>query len=302
MARRSRPDADSVAHMPSTEHDSLCELFRQRPSLAAEMLGDILGTRLPDYRVAHLRSETVTDDRLAERHADAVVEFCAAESGDKLFAVVVEIQLRQDRAKHYSWPFYLMGVRDRLKCDAYLLVVCLDRKTANWCSRTINLGHPGMTLTPIVLSPDDIPYVIDPAEAARLPELAVMSAMVHGRERSSGKKVLATLHHAYDALDAEHRTRYHAFVCDVLPKWARIYLEQQLSLTEYEYKNEFSRTHVAEGKRAARREDILANLEARGIEVSDEVRDRIMHCTDLDLLRTWHNRAATAIAVDELFD
>jgi hypothetical protein len=51
------------------------------------------------------------------------------------------------------------------------------RATAAWASRAIDLGHPGMTLKPIVLGPEQIPQVVEPEEAIRTPELAVLSAL-----------------------------------------------------------------------------------------------------------------------------
>jgi hypothetical protein len=61
-----------------------------------------------------------------------------------------------------------------------------------------------MTLTPIVLGPDQIPQVVEPDEAARTPELAVLSALAHGG-RQDGGETLETLVDAYRALDADHR-------------------------------------------------------------------------------------------------
>jgi hypothetical protein len=42
-----------------------------------------------------------------------VVEYWEAK---RSFAVIVEVQGRDDEDKPYSWPFYLMGLRHRLRC------------------------------------------------------------------------------------------------------------------------------------------------------------------------------------------
>ncbi len=47
---------------------------------------------------------------------------------------------------------------------------------------------------------------------------------------------------------------------------------------------------------------VLRALAARGIEVPDDARDRITACTDLDQLDIWVSRAATADAIEELFE
>jgi hypothetical protein len=190
--------------MPSSKHEAICEMVRSRPALAAEIVGRSLGVSLPRYGDARIRSENVTDDRLAELRADAVIEYWEKKRN---FALIVEVQGDEDKDKLYSWPFYLMGLRYRLRCPVKLLVVCPVPAVARWASRPIDLDHPGMTLTPLVLGPDQIPQVIEPDEAARTPELAVLSAMAHGG-RPDGAKTLESLVDAYGALDPDHRALY----------------------------------------------------------------------------------------------
>jgi hypothetical protein len=45
----------------------------------------------------------------------------------------------------------------------------------------------------------------------------------------------------------------------------------------------------------------LVVLEARGINVSDEVRERVTACDDLELLDRWLVRAATVASAEEIF-
>lgn len=49
-------------------------------------------------------------------------------------------------------------------------------------------------------------------------------------------------------------------------------------------------------------EDVLLVLETRGIDVPDEIRERITGCDNPDLLRHWLTRAVTATDAAELFD
>ncbi|GAA1271299.1 hypothetical protein [Streptomyces javensis] len=46
---------------------------------------------------------------------------------------------------------------------------------------------------------------------------------------------------------------------------------------------------------------MLRVLEKRGIASPPETRDRITHCTDLDALDRWFDRAFTVSTADELF-
>jgi hypothetical protein len=57
-----------------------------------------------------------------------------------------------------------------------------------------------------------------------------------------------------------------------------------------------------EGKSEAKAEAILAFLAARGIAVDDEIRARIMGCTDIATLDRWITRAATAASVAEVVE
>ncbi|WP_225078001.1 MULTISPECIES: hypothetical protein [unclassified Streptomyces] len=57
----------------------------------------------------------------------------------------------------------------------------------------------------------------------------------------------------------------------------------------------------AEGRAEGRAEDVLLVLERRGVEISEEDRERIVGCADLDTLSIWFARAITATSTAELF-
>ncbi|MFI6936713.1 hypothetical protein [Streptomyces sp. NPDC050287] len=57
----------------------------------------------------------------------------------------------------------------------------------------------------------------------------------------------------------------------------------------------------AEGEAKGRAEAILRVLGARGIEISDPVRGRVMGCTDLDVLGAWLGRSLSVTSAEELF-
>ncbi|WP_249350135.1 hypothetical protein [Microbispora sp. H10836] len=56
-----------------------------------------------------------------------------------------------------------------------------------------------------------------------------------------------------------------------------------------------------EGRAEGEIEAILAVLDARGLDIPSEARERISRCSDLHLLEKWIRRAATAKSVDDLF-
>jgi hypothetical protein len=68
----------------------------------------------------------------------------------------------------------------------------------------------------------------------------------------------------------------------------------------YEYRSEFARHYVAQGKAEGKAQALLQFLEARGLEVPEEVRLRITGCTDEALLDTWIRRSVTAASAREV--
>src|SRR5687767_1734086 len=99
--------------MPSALHEAIVELFRHRPVLAAELLRETLAVPLPAFESARIESATFTDLTPPEYHADLVV-LLAADA--PVLGIVVEVQLRIDGQKRYSWPHYAASLRVRLSC------------------------------------------------------------------------------------------------------------------------------------------------------------------------------------------
>lgn len=274
------------------------ELFRHRPSLAAELLSGSLGVKVPEFERARVDSGDLTDLSPTEYRADAVVTFTAGDV--PVLTVVVEAQLSRDRRKRRTWPVYVTTLHARFGCPAALLVVCADKRTARWCGEPIEVGHPGFVLRPLVVGPERVPVVTDAGEAVRSPELAVLSAMTAGSRPEQGE-VFRALLAALESVDHERAGLYADVVLAALPEAARHHLEAMMVIDTYEYQSEFARRYFGQGKAEGEAEAVLAVLDARGVEVPTEARDRIAGCTDLDELETWVRRAATATSVDDLF-
>src|SRR5665213_2168767 len=83
------------------------------------------------------------------------------------------------------WWAYLGALRSRYRCAAVLVVVTPSARVARWARTPIPLGHPGTTLTPLVIGPDDVPVVDDATLALADPELGVLSAIVHGHSTAA---------------------------------------------------------------------------------------------------------------------
>ncbi|KFE68652.1 hypothetical protein [Hyalangium minutum] len=295
--------------MASMQHEGLLLLFRNRPTLAPELLRDALGLKLPAWTEARVESAELTEVVPTEYRADLVVLLL---EGKPIFAIVVEVQLSRDEDKRKTWPLYLTSLRSRVGCPTALLVVAPDASVARWCAQPIELGHPGFTLHPLVAGPGAIPVVTNEQEACQDPELAVLSAMAHGREEV-GMAVAQTVMNALGDLDTERVRLYVDLAMSSLSEAARGALEALMQSGKYEYQSEFARKYVAQGREEGLREGLqqgryegeraalLEVLNARGLQVDETTLHRIMGCSDLAQLKSWLRKAATAQSTQELF-
>jgi hypothetical protein len=204
--------------MVSMRHECLVDLFRNRPSLAAEILVEVLGVELPRYDEARVASIDLTETQPAEYRADIVI--LLLDGGTPVRVIIVEVQLKKDDEKRFTWPAYLAVSRDRHRCPAHLLVVAPDSGVAAWCAEPIEMGVPGFVLRPPVLRREEIPVVTDHAEAARRPELGVLSAMAFG-ESEQGPSIMEAVLPAIQGLDDERARFYYDLVYNSIGEAAR---------------------------------------------------------------------------------
>ena len=217
--------------------------------------------------------------------------------------MILEVQLppkNQDdiRAKRAAWPRYTVWQWANTGLPAYLVVVTPSRAVERWASQPIPIGHPGFVLSPIVLGPSNMP-VIERELGLAVPELAVVSAIVHGRG-ARAEEVATLALEAVLALDPERRKLYVDAVLAVLRPGVRQKIEAMMA-QKHEYMSDFARRYVAEGKAEGKAEGeakgkaegVLRVLEARGFAVPAEVAERVRACRDLATLDAWLVRAAT---------
>jgi hypothetical protein len=291
--------------MPSLLHESLVELFRNRPSLAPEVMRDLLGVQIPEYTRAVVRPGELTQVVPTEYRADLVV---LLKRKKPVLAIVVEVQLDRDRDKPWTWPVYIAALRERLRCPVSLLVVTLKRSVAKWCSRPIEVGPGWPPLVPCVLAPGSVPLVTDPTVAKQAPELAVLSAQAYGKGKQGLKVALAALG-ATVGLDESRALFYTDLIMAALSEAARKALEGMLR-EGYQYQSDFAKKYFgaglaegeARGEAKGKAEGLLTILSVRGIAVPDDIRERTLSCQDLEQLDAWLRKAATAESLDEVFE
>jgi len=281
--------------MPSLEHDAPLLLFQDEPRLAATLVQDAFGLRLPEYTSVVLGSAEVTSVVPTEFRADAVT---VLRDGDvDMLAIIVEVQRRPDPVKRRSWPVYLATLHARLRCPVVLLVYCADTSTARWCGEPIDLGHGRFTLRPLVAGPASVPAITDPDEAAADPALAILSALTH-----PAKPVVEAMAHGLNKIEPEKAAEYTHAILGLLPAAARAHLETIMrNRLNFTYSSPFTDELRAEGAAQEGSRAVLVVLAKRGVAVTDEVTQRVRACTDLDLLHAWLERALEVGTAEELF-
>jgi hypothetical protein len=263
-----------------------------------------LDVSLPPYTQAHLVSTDLTEIQPAEYRADAVVVLLDRDIPVRV--IIVEVQLAVDPRKRFSWPAYVTVSRAIHGCPAALLVVAPEPVVARWCAEPIETGVPGFVLRPPVLRRTAVPVVDDPEEAARRPELGVLSALAHG-ETGQGTTIAAAVLPVVRGLDDNRSRLYYDLVYNFLNQAARRALEGMMG---YEYQTDFARKYVAQGRAEGRAEGrteeaaraLLTVLRARGIAVPDAVREQILAQTDPERLERWLEKAAVAASVAAVLD
>ena len=298
VAKLTRNPLSGGEAMPSISHEAPLELLRGDPRLAAVLLRG-LGVAIPGSADAAMAPSDLTASVPTELRADAVVMLSGADGGQ--LAVVVEIQLRYDARKRFSWPSYLTQVRATHRCPAVLVVICLSTTTASQCRAPIVTGHPGFDLVPLVIDSLSIPDPSGHSAATAGPELAVLAVLTGAldlAQDSARRLVLASL----ADLDESRLATYTVLVRSAASESARQALEDLMTT---KFSDDFVDRFLAKGRSEGRAEGeahmILRVLAARGVEVPDKVREQVLSCTDIGQLDVWVDRAATATSLEEVF-
>lgn len=293
-------ERDSVRRaMPSVLHEALIDLFRQRTRLAPDLLQDALGVELPVFDDVRTEDASLTQIVPTEYHADLVVLLM---DGNPVHGIVVEVQLRRDDNKRYSWPLYLTALRAKIRCEVSVLVVTPYERVASWASEPIALGPQGV-FTPWVLGPGVVPRVEDPAQAEIVPELAVLSAIAYGQDPTSLNVITAALT-AVSTLDESRAALYADLVMASIGEAVAKELEAMVATGKYELQSEFAKKYFAqgeaEGEAKGRAAMLLRVLDRRGLAVSNEQRALIEACQDAARIERWLDRALEATSTDEV--
>ncbi|MEN3535938.1 hypothetical protein AAH991_12545 [Microbispora sp. ZYX-F-249] len=148
-------------------------------------------------------------------------------------------------------------------------------------------------------TPAASPLITDPDQARASPELAVLSAVAHPVE-ADDEQVLEAMLAGLATLDEDRARVYLNYVISSLQDVTVKRLEEMVTtIQDFDYLGDKYFSHWKDQGRA---EALLIMLDARGLEISDDVRERIQRCEDTNQLEAWVRRAAVITTVDELFD
>ncbi|NBM20127.1 hypothetical protein [Streptomyces sp. GC420] len=296
--------------MVSSSHEALHRIFQEDPGAMPRALQQLLGLPFPEPDRSFVVSPDLTEIAPIERRVDTLLQVNTKEQGSYLLAI--ESQSRRDPDKPAAWAYYLSYLHAKFRHQPVLIVLCPDVTTARWAARPITLGvpgHPSLTVRPLVLGPDNTPVITDAREAARDVPIAVFSALTHSK-RPDADAILKALASALDTIDADQATNYSEFIEAGLGNTParQTWRELMSTLTSFfrsetavRALNEARSEGKAEGKAEGTAEAILRFLDARGLDVRPEDRERIRTCTDLEALDVWLNRAATVSRSEDLF-
>ena len=304
--------------MPSVLHEALVDLFEQRITLAPEIIRKVLQVDLPSFTEARVEKADFTQIVPTEYRADLVI---LLRRGEPVYGIVVEVQLDRDADKLHSWPLYAVALRARFKCPVSVLVVTPSDAVARWAAQPIELGAPGSAFRVLVLGPKAVPRVTTESAARESPELAILSGLAHGNEEGGLETVVAALS-GVAGLDETRAALYADLLMASLQGAVAKELENMVLAGKYELQSDFAKRYFAEGRAEGRemgreegremgREEGLAEGQARALVkmlelkkesvLTVEARQRILECTDVDLIEQWFERAVTASSLDEIF-
>jgi hypothetical protein len=287
----------------STHHETVLDLVRERPAFVPDLLVK-LDVTLPPFTTARLGDSALHEPAPVEHFADAVVLLAREER--PVLGVIVEAQLRRDDQKLYSWPQYAMNARARHKCPFLVMVATPSPSVARWAGQPIEVGN-GTVFRQHIIGPETIPKITDAALAAREPELAVLSTLVHASRLTPDARLVASaVFRGLSELPEDQQLLYSRMVRNALSAALRKELEQMVDIRKYldatERRNydKAMAKGKAEGEAKGKAEALLKVLTKRGMPITPHQHRHISECTDQSRLDRWLDRALTVGSVDEL--
>ena len=288
--------------MVTREHEAPIELMGDMPGLVTLVMG-IVGKKYPASTIAEKSSERCTDMDPPELLADQV--FLIRTDGEPSGVVIVEVQRKKDDRKGGTWPSYLVRLWRERRLPVELLVICPNEGVAEWAGEPIQMGSRAV-IVPWVFHPKMVPVPENLEQFGGSMDLMVFAMIMHANGKQAERALEAVLD-TWKEMGSDEWPQYADYLYKGLPLNGRKMMEVMMQGThEFQtYSEKLRADGLAEGE--ARGEikgearSLLLVLHGREFDVSDEVTERVMSCTDTALLESWLLRALTATSIDEVF-
>jgi hypothetical protein len=290
-----------VPRMVSSSHEAMHRIFQKDPGIFSRTLGR-LGVPFPEPAEVSLLTPDLTEIKPLERRVDTLLRIDTKDNGSYL--LIVEAQGKKDLAKHSSWAYYVSYLYAKYDLPPLLLVVCQDSGTARWAQAPFNVGPPEwdtLTVRPLVLGPNNMPIILDPATAADDIPMAAFAAITHS-SNPNADTMLEALATALKTVDEDtiavfgELTELGLGTSPAAETWRKL-----MAIPTSYFRSETSQRLRTEGRVEGRAEDVLFVLRTRRVEADDATRARVRECTDPDLLQTWLGRALTVERAQDIF-
>lgn len=287
--------------MVSSPHEAMHRIFQEYPGLFSRV-SEVLGVAFSPPTSVTVLPTDLTESRPVERRVDTLLRLDTEHEEPLLLAV--EAQGKKDPDKPASWAYYLSYLHTKYKMPPVLLVVCQDRATAEWAARPVHIGPKqwaSLTLCPLVAGPHNMPLITNAAEARKDLALATLAAITHADDPDIDailKSLSAALREAPESLAGPlvELTAQGLGKRPAAQQWRNL-VAVDLSF----YTSPLSEEIRDEGRAEGIARGILLLLEQRGIDATDENRERVTTCEDTDTLYQWLLRAATAASAEDIF-
>jgi hypothetical protein len=295
--------------MVNSPHEGMHRIFQERPEVIAPVF-KARGLPLPAKAAIDVITPDVTETKPVERRMDTLLKITPSDG--KEFLLVIEAQSKEDAPKEHSWPYYVAFLRTKYKIPVLLLVVCRDRKTATWAAGPFDSATHGWTAqrtTPMVVGPDNLPVITSERVVRESPAMAVFSALTHASHPDIDA-ILDAVARGLQAIGEDENTFFSEFLefglgnTPAREKWRNLmpvtFYPGRGSMIEKAYL-EGQAEGQAEGRAEGQAKLILRLLEHRLLQIGPEARERVMSCTDTEILQQWFDRALTVGSAEELF-
>ncbi|MEU6239601.1 hypothetical protein [Streptomyces sp. NPDC047024] len=309
--------------MVTSTHETSHRIFQDHPEVLAPVF-QALGLEPPLKAEIEAITPDATEIKPLERRVDTVLKV-APSDGDG-FLLAIEAQTKRAPDKGVNWAYYVSYLHAKFELPVLLVAVCRHRSTATWAAGPFEcrVGPWATQVTrPFVLGPDTVPRITDEAMVAREPALATFSAIVHSESEQSDAilNLMARGMRSFDKATALYWSELleiglentpardmwrelEKMVVTFFPGRGTVFEEAYLdgkAKGEAEGKAKGEAEGEAKGELAGKKQAVLRVLEARGLTVSDDVRERVDACTDSEVIDTWLDRSVAVERVEDLF-